>query len=30
MTRTVIDLNDLGTELAIEAQGLDPENPQDR
>jgi|GEM_PF-3461923 hypothetical protein len=30
MTRTVIDLNDLGAELAIEALGLDPENPQDR
>jgi hypothetical protein len=30
MTRTVIDLNDLGAILAIEAQGLDPENPQDR
>ena len=30
MTRTVIDLNDLGATLAIETQGLDPENMQNR
>lgn len=30
MTRTVIDLNDLGATLAIETQGLDPENMQIR
>ena len=30
MTRTVIDLNDLVSELAIEAEGADPDNPQNR
>ena len=30
MTRTIVDLNDLGSTLAVEAIGGDAENPQDR
>lgn len=30
MSRTVLDLNDLAATLALEAEGLDADNPQDR
>lgn len=30
MTRTIVDLNDLGSMLAVEAEGGDADNPQDR